>query len=201
MTDKDLTAIMEETVINEINTNRTSADMPSSWVYEIALKGIKDAGYVVVPVDRKNLIKYDQSRGSVMEKFEPCPKYPIRSTARVFRDEDGNECTLLQLINRCPEWAKSRILYLEEAAQKLADDVTERQWRPPETSPMGENISFLVWTKNKTDSEFCIVQVSRFEGRIYADSKESVIDWEDGIEDATHWMPLPTPPEGGNDAI
>lgn len=56
MTDKDLIEIMEQTVINEINTNRTSADMPASWVYEIALKGIKDAGFSVVPVKRMRIM-------------------------------------------------------------------------------------------------------------------------------------------------
>ena len=39
--------------------------------------------------------------------------YPIRSTARVFHDVDGNPCTLAQLIEREPEWAENRILDLE----------------------------------------------------------------------------------------
>jgi len=54
-----------------------------------------------------------------MIEFKHCPNYPIKSTARVFHDVDGNECTLLQLINRDPEWAQSRIQYLEEKLSQL----------------------------------------------------------------------------------
>lgn len=40
-------------------------------------------------------------------------EYPVNSTARVYSDSDGNECTLRQLIKREPEWAYSRIVALE----------------------------------------------------------------------------------------
>jgi len=36
---------------------------------------------------------------------------------------------------------------------------------------------------------FVILQVSRFEGRLYPDARDACIDWEDGITTATHWMP------------
>ena len=42
-------------------------------------------------------------------------EYPKNSTARVYRDVDGNEVTLLQLIKLEPEWAHSRIKAGEEA--------------------------------------------------------------------------------------
>lgn len=66
------------------------------------------------------------------------------------------------------------------------------QWLPIETAPKDET-SVLLYVKHKTDNGYSVVQGSWFEAQFYADSKEHIIDWEDGLI-ATHWMPLPTPP-------
>ena len=71
--------------------------------------------------------------------------------------------------------------------------VLENQWQDIETAPK-DGTSILVYKKNKTDDYWCICQVSWFEGRLYADSMEDIIDYEDGILTTTHWMPLPKPP-------
>ena len=62
-------------------------------------------------------------------------------------------------------------------------------WRDIESAPTSEDVSFLVLRRG------IVIQVSWFEGRLYPDARESCIDWEDGITDATHWMPLPAAPE------
>jgi hypothetical protein len=36
------------------------------------------------------------------------------------------------------------------------------------------------------------VQVSNFEGQMYPDHLDGLIDWEDRVTDATHWCELPT---------
>ena len=49
--------------------------------------------------------------------------FPINSTARIFYDKDGNQCSLSQLIRRDPDWARNRILSLETALSDLLNDV------------------------------------------------------------------------------
>ena len=60
-------------------------------------------------------------------------------------------------------------------------------WKPIETAPnhLEESKPFLIRRRG------IAIQVSWFEGRMYPDAREAAIDWDDGILDATHWMPLP----------
>ncbi|CAB4167967.1 hypothetical protein UFOVP860_72 [uncultured Caudovirales phage] len=67
-------------------------------------------------------------------------------------------------------------------------------WRDIASAPEEEGISFLV-LRPTHDGPPIIEQVSRFEGRLYPDALEGAIDWGDGIETATRWRPLPSPPE------
>lgn len=46
---------------------------------------------------------------------------PINSTARKYKDQEGNDVTLRQLIKLEPEWAHSRILAGEEAAHAMSE--------------------------------------------------------------------------------
>jgi hypothetical protein len=87
-----------------------------------------------------------------------------------------------------------RFYTLNKAAQAYADLPSKIEWLPIESSPP-EPESFLAYAKHKIDEDYSWVQASWFEGRLYADSRESVIDYEDGLT-ATHWMPLPIPPTG-----
>ncbi len=62
------------------------------------------------------------------------------------------------------------------------------EWQPIETAPEDEAESFLVLRRG------VVLQASWFEGRLYPDALEACVDWDDGITDATHWMPIPPLP-------
>lgn len=82
-------------------------------------------------------------------------------------------------------------------AQPAAIAVVE--WMLIESAPQSESVSFLLFVPGKSDgnaSEGLVVQVSRFEGNFYPDVMDCNVDWYDRVTRATHWMPLPTPPEG-----
>jgi hypothetical protein len=68
------------------------------------------------------------------------------------------------------------------------------EWRLIDTAPKDEIGSFLIFTLC-AGKEPVVVQVSRFEGRLYPDFLGSAIDREDAMTRATHWMPLPPPPK------
>lgn len=87
--------------------------------------------------------------------------------------------------------------YHIDLIQRLLEAVKQREWKPIDTMPRDEENSYLVFAKHTTDSGHSIVQVSWFEGQLYADMKEGIIDWEDAIGSATHWQPLPPKPEAG----
>ena len=46
--------------------------------------------------------------------------YPINSTAKVYKDSDGNDVTLRQLIKLDPEWAHTRIKEAERYERAIA---------------------------------------------------------------------------------
>ena len=96
-----------------------------------------------------------------------------------------NEMTREELIDCC----KAHDYHHKEHHEKEE----KQQWRPIESAPR-DGSSVLLWCKHKTDEYFSIVQGSWFEAQFYADSREYIIDWEDGLT-AAHWMPLPQPPE------
>jgi len=68
-------------------------------------------------------------------------------------------------------------------------------WQPIETVPKDEDKSFLVMIKTNDIYTRVIMQASWFEGQMYPDAFQCVIDYDDGILNATHWMPLPEPPK------
>lgn len=76
------------------------------------------------------------------------------------------------------------------AAAPLASSPYAGGWRTIDSAPKDSDKStpFLVLRRG------IVVQVSWFEGRLYPDARESCVDYADGITDATHWMPLPSPP-------
>lgn len=89
---------------------------------------------------------------------------------------------------------------IKEALQELYaenQDLKADKWQTMESAPKDEDISFLIYIQHKTDENHSIAQVSWFEGRLYPDAKEYLIDWEDGInlERIKAWRPLPAPPE------
>jgi len=85
------------------------------------------------------------------------------------------------------------VCHPDNVIDHLASTGRISEWRPISEAP-NDGVSFLVWAKHMTDNEFSVIQASWFEGRLYADSKESIIDFEDGLQ-ATHWMPLPAAPK------
>lgn len=69
-------------------------------------------------------------------------------------------------------------------------------WLPINTSPPDDDIGFLVFVPRRAEEYYdCVIQVSRFEGKMYPDAYQNLISWSDRVEDATHWMPLPEPPK------
>lgn len=64
-------------------------------------------------------------------------------------------------------------------------------WQPIETAPTSEDGSYLVLLPGNEVCDFLIVQVSNFEKQRYPDHKDGLIDWNDRITTATHWMPVP----------
>lgn len=82
------------------------------------------------------------------------------------------------------------------AALNTRSPIKSEGWQPIETAPKEQAISFLVY-RPKYGEKYTwasIIQVSIFEGRMYPDARDACIDWDDGIDNATHWMPLPAPP-------
>lgn len=67
------------------------------------------------------------------------------------------------------------------------------EWRSIDSAPMEEHEPFLVFTLC-AGKEPVVVQVSRFEGRLYPDFLGSAVDWDDALTRASHWMPLPASP-------
>lgn len=68
-------------------------------------------------------------------------------------------------------------------------------WQPIETAPKEELEPFLVFVPWDYIGDGVVIQVSMFEGRMFPDGKESCIDWNNAIINATHWMPLPEAPK------
>jgi hypothetical protein len=72
-------------------------------------------------------------------------------------------------------------------------------WQLISTAPKDENDPFLVLLPGNDICKALAVQASNFEGRMYPDCKDGIIDWEDAITTATHWMPLPALPAADGD--
>lgn len=85
---------------------------------------------------------------------------------------------------------------MEEADATLRTAIQEMVsgWRPIETAPQQDDHSFLV-LRNVGRGMTYAMQVSRFEGEMYPDHLDSNVDYGDRVTDATHWQPLPEPPE------
>ncbi|MDR3620502.1 MAG: hypothetical protein P4L85_14220 [Paludisphaera borealis] len=80
----------------------------------------------------------------------------------------------------------------------LIQAVGEMEWHDIETRPTrDEDGSFIVLCPGNDACASMELQVSVFEGRMYPDHMNNLIDWGNAITDATHWRPktlLPKPP-------
>jgi hypothetical protein len=70
------------------------------------------------------------------------------------------------------------------------------RWQPMDTVPKKEDEVFLVRLPGNDVCKTLAIQVSVFEGRMYPDCKDGLIDWDDAIVGADAWSPLPTEIEG-----
>lgn len=69
---------------------------------------------------------------------------------------------------------------------------TSSAWRTMDDAPKEEDgVPFLVRLPKNSVADFIAMQVTIFEGRMYPDHLDGNIDYQDGIENATGWMPLP----------
>jgi hypothetical protein len=77
------------------------------------------------------------------------------------------------------------------------------KWKPIEALPPESekgNVSYLLLCPFENwmclgRTAYITVQASWFEGWLYPDALDGCIDWDDRIIGATHWMPLPEPPQ------
>jgi hypothetical protein len=64
-------------------------------------------------------------------------------------------------------------------------------WKPIETRPMAqEEVSFLVLLPKNDVANSVILQVSIFQGEMYPDHLDGIIDFNDRVTNATHWCEL-----------
>jgi hypothetical protein len=89
---------------------------------------------------------------------------------------------------------------IDEAYRKMntrAITDERRDWRAISTMPTEDNCVFLVFYQG-TEGKV-IEQVETFEGNIYPSRLGDLIDWDDRVSNATHWMPLPDAPTAAGD--
>jgi hypothetical protein len=68
-------------------------------------------------------------------------------------------------------------------------------WRLIDTLDMSDEVmSVLLLRPNQDDDGFHIVQASAFQGDLYPDHLEGNVGWNDRIEDALYWRPMPAMP-------
>lgn len=60
-------------------------------------------------------------------------------------------------------------------------------WKPIETKPQQEDQPFLVLLPKNAVADFVILQVTIFEGAMYPDHMNGMIDYGDRVTTATHW--------------
>jgi len=63
-------------------------------------------------------------------------------------------------------------------------------WRTIDTRPTEDCKSFLVALPKNDMADYIILQVSNFEGNMYPDHLNGLIDWSDRVLTATHWCNL-----------
>ena len=110
----------------------------------------------------------------------------------------SNSCDRGLWIRQFGEEALEIILELQQENQALQDKL-EGAWQPIETRPKDECVPFLVALPKNYVADFVAIQVSNFEGQMYPDHLDGLIDWSDRVLNATHWMSLPTPPKLNGD--
>jgi len=84
---------------------------------------------------------------------------------------------------------------LDNERIKSLQDKLEGAWQPIETRPKDECVPFLVALPKNYVADFVAIQVSNFEGEMYPDHLNGLVNWNGRVLNATHWMPLPTPPK------
>src|SRR4051812_7944839 len=85
--------------------------------------------------------------------------------------------------------------------QELIAHIREMgEWQDIATVPTSEDEPFLVRLPGNDMCKTLAIQVSIFEGNMYPDCKDGIIDWEDRITNADAWMPLPPQSTERNEA-
>lgn len=82
--------------------------------------------------------------------------------------------------------------FIVEVIDSNQPSLTPGEWNAFENNveiPFDEHEPFLVLLPGNDAAKFLIVQVSFFEGRMYPDAKDCIIDHSDEITNATHWKP------------
>ena len=69
------------------------------------------------------------------------------------------------------------------------------EWKKIETKPIREDKPFLVLLPKNDVADYVVLQVSNFEGQMYSDFADGMIDWGDRILNATHWCEIELPKE------
>ena len=96
-----------------------------------------------------------------------------------YQDMDGNPTTLYKLVRIEPDWAVSRIDFMNNKIAEL-----ENPWISVEDGLPDVGKWYLCWSRNQAQI-------------IFLDTAEPIIWLQDGdyLENVTHWMPLPVSPK------
>lgn len=106
------------------------------------------------------------------------------NTGKIYKDIDGNERTIHQMVKLEPGWAASRI----QQAEKYEE---ERQWQPIETAPKDGTRLIFGWWINFPMRRF--VRDIGIAGNIDDPTAHRGAGHLHG--QATHWQPLPFGPK------
>jgi hypothetical protein len=70
---------------------------------------------------------------------------------KIYYDEYGNECNILHLVKRCPEWAANRIQEGEKALRYLAEHAPQ----PVNSADAEKQCGFCAGAYLNPDMNFC----------------------------------------------
>lgn len=131
---------------------------------------------------------------------------PMRRYTVGWLTESNDVSLIVAAVNALPDLLAT----IDRLTGELAEARWDADWNPIETAP--RNTEVLVWRSDSgvfiarlatPDAVFSDAEMEREELEFPDDFEEWWCDaygWQEGAEKPTHWMPLPPPPTGADDA-